>query len=97
MPKYKNEAGQPREKCMVTAYALVKNYGAEQNDVARVMKCSQGTISNWVKEVGFRREIADLSSRLYSASDYINELASELKLVEFNPEYHHEDDSSDES
>ena len=31
MAKYQNSGGQPRDKCMVAAFALVKNYGATQS------------------------------------------------------------------
>lgn len=86
MPKYKNAAGQPREKCMVAAYALVRNYGAGQAAVAAVMKCSQGTISNWVKEISYRTEISGLKNQLDSANDYICELASELNVIEYYPD-----------
>ena len=83
--KYQNKGGQPREKAMIAAYALVKNYGAKQTDVARTMGCSQGTIANWVKEVSYRNEINGLKNELITAQDYINDLASELHLIEYNP------------
>lgn len=86
MTKYRNTAGQPREKCMVAAYVLVNNYGATQQAVASVMKCSQPTIANWVKEVGFRKEIDGLKNGLQQADDYIKELADQLNLtIEHNP------------
>lgn len=86
MPKYQNKAGQPREKCMVAAYALVNNFGATQAAVATVMKCSQGTIANWVKEVGFRKEIRGLKNELTKANDYIADLADQLNLIEYKPD-----------
>lgn len=86
MPKYENKGGQPRDKCMVAAYALVKNFGAKQAAVADVMGCSQGTIANWVKEVGFKKEIAGLNNELNKANDYIEHLADQLNLIEYNPE-----------
>lgn len=93
MPKYVNEGGQPRDKCIIAAYALVKNFGATQAAVAEVMKCSQGTIANWVKEAGFRKEIAGLRNELALANDYIKELANQLNLIEYNPdEYEPEED-----
>lgn len=92
MPKYVNEGGQPREKCMIAAYALVKNFGATQSAVAEVMKCSQGTIANWVKEAGYRKEIAGLRNELAQANDYIEELADQLNLIEYNPDQQEEDE-----
>lgn len=83
MPKYENKGGQPREKCMVAAYALVTQFGAKQSAVAQVMGCKQPTISNWVKEVGFRKEISGLKKDLSKADDYVKHLAKELKLTQF--------------
>lgn len=85
MPKYENKGGQPRDKCMVAAYALLKNFGANQEAVARVMGCSQGTIANWVKEVGFRKQISGLKNELETANDYIKSLADQLNLIEYTP------------
>jgi len=84
-PKYTNKGGQPRDKCMVAAYALVKNYGATQATVAQVMGCSQGTVANWVKEVGFQKEINGLKGELAQAQEYIEDLAGELNLIEYDP------------
>ncbi|MFL1420208.1 helix-turn-helix domain-containing protein [Pseudomonas fildesensis] len=84
-PKYTNAGGQPREKCMVAAYALVKNYGATQATVATVMGCSQATVANWVKEVGFQKEISGLKGELTGARDYIDNLADQLNLIEYDP------------
>jgi predicted transcriptional regulator len=86
MPKYSNKGGQPREKCMVAAYALVNNFGATQAAVAEVMGCSQGTVANWVKEVGYRKEISGLKNELVAANGYIDELANQLQLIEYTPE-----------
>jgi len=85
MAKYENKGGQPREKCMIAAYALVNHYGAKQSAVADVMECSQGTIANWVKEVRYRNKIAGLENELATANDYIKNLADQLKLIEYNP------------
>lgn len=85
MAKYRNINGQPREKCMVAAFALVKNYGATQSAVAEVMKCSQGTVANWVKEVGYRQEISGLRNELAEAENYIGSLADQLNLIEYDP------------
>jgi hypothetical protein len=84
--KYKNKGGQPREKAMVAAFSLVKDFGATQASVANVMACSQGTIANWVKEVSYKKEIYGLQGELNGAREYINELASELNLIEFKRE-----------
>lgn len=86
MPKYQNKGGQPRDKCMVAAYALVNNFGATQAAVANVMGCSQGTVANWVKEVGFRKEISGLKNELAKANDYIADLADQLNLIEYRPD-----------
>jgi transcription initiation factor TFIIIB Brf1 subunit/transcription initiation factor TFIIB len=85
MPKYKNKGGQPREKCMIAAYALTQNYGATQETVAAVLGCSQGTIANWVKEISYKNEISGLKKELESANNYIEHLADELNLIEYNP------------
>jgi len=90
MPKYTNAGGQPRERCMVAAYALVRNFGARQADVARVMGCSQSTVANWVKEAGYRQEIQGLRNDIEAARDYIGELSHELHLIEHNPEDYQE-------
>ncbi len=94
MPKYKNQGGQPREKCMVAAFSLVNNFGATQSDVAKVMKCSQGTIANWVKEVGYRKEISGLKNELEHAESYIQHLANELNLIEYDPNGQDDQDES---
>ena len=95
MPKYTNAGGQPREKCIIAAYALVKNYGAKQADVAKVMGCSQSTIANWVKEAGYKAEIQSLRNDINAASDYIAELSNELRLIEYNPEDYPEPNEDD--
>ena len=71
---------------MVAAYALVTNFGAKQTAVAGVMGCSQATIANWVKEVGYQKEIAGLKNELVQAKDYIDELANDLNVIEYNPD-----------
>lgn len=81
--KYKNKGGQPREKAMVAAFALVKNFGATQANVATVMGCSQGTIANWVKEMSYKKEINGLQNELNLAKEYTQELASKMNLIEF--------------
>ncbi|MCU9947890.1 helix-turn-helix domain-containing protein [Pseudomonas sp. PDM13] len=86
MPKYRNAGGQPRDKCMVAAWALVEHYGASQADVAKVMGCSQPTIANWVKDVRYRKEISGLQNQLAEANDLIESMADELRLVEYNPD-----------
>ncbi|OGB50990.1 MAG: hypothetical protein A2496_08420 [Burkholderiales bacterium RIFOXYC12_FULL_60_6] len=71
---------------MIAAYALVNNFGAKQKSVAEVMGCSQGTIANWVKEVGFQKEISGLKNELIKANDYIEDLAGQLNLIEYRPD-----------
>lgn len=85
MPKYKNKGGQPREKCMVAAYALVNQYGATQEDAGKALGVRQSTVSNWVKEIGFKEEISGLKNELSAAHDYIEDLADQLNLIEYNP------------
>ena len=79
---YKNKAGQPRERAMVAAYSLVTDFGGRQVDVAKVLGCSQATVANWVKEVGFRKTIAGLEHELKDAKGYIEELRTEMKVLE---------------
>ncbi len=75
---YVNRAGQPREKVMIAAYALVTQYGAKQADVAKALGCSQATIANWVKDVGYQKQIKGLEKELESAHEYIEELHHSL-------------------
>lgn len=92
---YKNRAGQPRERAMVAAYALVTKFGAKQKDVATVLGCSQGTVANWVKEVGFQKKITGLQRELNDASEYIEELQHMLPPPEedyIDGDYSEEDD-----
>lgn len=86
MSKYQNKGGQPREKCMIAAYALTKNYGATQEAVAGALGCTQGTIANWVKEISYKNEISGLKKELSAANNYIGKLANELNLIEYNPD-----------
>lgn len=78
---YKNKAGQPRERAMVAAYSLVKDFGGKQADVAKVLGCSQATVANWVKEIGYKKEIAGLEHDLKDAKSYIKELRHEMKAI----------------
>jgi predicted transcriptional regulator len=71
---YKNKGGQPRERSMIAAYALVTKFGSKQKDVAAVLGCSQATIASWVKEIGYQNEIKGLNSELEDANEYIHEL-----------------------
>lgn len=71
---------------MIAAYALVNNFGAKQHDVAVVLGCSQGTVANWIKEVGYQKKISGLRSELSSAHNYIEELADQLNLIEYSPD-----------
>ncbi|WP_244946566.1 helix-turn-helix domain-containing protein [Gallaecimonas pentaromativorans] len=92
---YKNKAGQPRERAMVAAYSLVTKFGAKQKDVATVLGCSQATVANWVKEVGFQKEINGLQRELNDANEYIEELQHMLPPPEedyIDGDYSEEDD-----
>ena len=80
---YKNKAGQSRERAMVAAYSLVTDFGGKQVDVAKVLGCSQATVANWVKEIGYKKEIAGLEYELKDAKGYIKVLRSEIKAVEY--------------
>ena len=75
---YRNKAGQPRERAMVAAYSLVTEFGATQQNVAKVLNCSQATIANWVKEVGFKKQIDGLERELGDAKEYISVLRHEI-------------------
>lgn len=79
---YKNRSGQPRERAMVAAYSLVTQFGAKQKDVAAALGCSQATVANWVKEVGFQKEITGLQRELNDANAYIEELQHMLPAPE---------------
>ena len=75
---YKNKGGQSRERTMVAAYSLVKDFGAKQTDVAKTLGCSQATVANWVKEVGYEAKINGLQQELADAQSYIEELKDEM-------------------
>ena len=77
---YKNKGGQPREKAMVAAFALVTKFGSKQADVAAVLGCSQSTVNSWVKEMSFRSQISSLERELDDATTYIDDLRNELSL-----------------
>lgn len=86
---YRNKKGQPRERAMVAAYVLVKDFGAKQKDVAQVLGCKQPSISSWVKEVGLRKEIDGLQRELDDARGLVEILRSEIdsiNLIDYNPE-----------
>lgn len=87
---YKNKGGQSRERTMIAAYSLVKDFGAKHKDVASALGCTQSTISNWVKDVGYQKEISGLKNEIADAQDYINELHHQLPPPE--PEYIEHDD-----
>lgn len=61
-----------------------------RQELWRNAKCSQGTVANWVKEVGFRKEMAGLRNELGEANEYIESLADQLNLIEYAPQ--HDDD-----
>lgn len=79
---YKNKGGQPRERAMIAAFSLVKEFKGTQADVAKVLGCSQATVANWVKEVDYKKQIAGLEYELKDAKGYIKELRTELKAIE---------------
>lgn len=97
---YKNRNGQPRERAMVAAYSLVKEFGATQSSVAEALGCSQPTITNWVKEVGHKAEVEGLKKDLDDARAYIQELHEQInqQKIEYNveAEYDAEDDEADD-
>jgi len=78
---YKNKAGQPRERAMVAAHTLVTEFGAKQGDVAKTLGCSQGTIANWVKEIGHKKQVIGLEQDLNDASEYISKLRDDMKIA----------------
>jgi hypothetical protein len=73
---YQNIKGASREKAMLAAYVLVNDFGSRQVDVAKLFRntegkpVSQGTIHQWVKEIGFQKTIRDLSNELAEAHSY---------------------------
>jgi len=86
---YKNKKGQPRERAMVAAYSLVTDFGASQQSVADALGCSQPTVANWVKEVGYEAEIQGLKNQLVDAKGLIEDLREDMTASEFDG---HEDD-----
>ena len=75
---YKNKGGQSREKTMIAAYSLVRDFGANQQAVANTLNCSQSTIANWVKEGDQQVKLQGLERELAEAKDYIQELHAEI-------------------
>ncbi len=87
---YKNKNGQPRERAMVAAYSLVTEFGASQDSVGAALGCSQGTVSNWVKEVGHEAKVRNLEAQLQDAQIMIQELKEDVMLLE------HQEDTDDD-
>ncbi len=52
------------DKHKLMAYLLFREFGYKQDDIAVLMKVSQSTIANAVKEVRFRMKITDLEKQL---------------------------------
>ena len=71
---------------MVAAYSLAKEFGAKQADIAKALGCSQGTVANWVKEVGLRKQVHDLKVELHDAKAYVRQLRQEIGgYIEHDP------------
>ena len=81
---YKNINGQPRERCMIAAYSLAEDFGAKQADIARVMDCSQSTVSSWIKEARYKRSISELTAEIEDAHEYVQQLTYDLNLKDVN-------------
>jgi len=90
---YKNKGGQSREKTMVAAYSLVREFGAKQQDVANTLNCSQSTIANWVKEGDQQVKLQGLKHELTEAKDYIQELLNNNNLLAHNQDKEDSDDN----
>lgn len=75
---YKNKNGQPRERCMIAAYSLSRDFGASQAKIADVMECSQSTVSAWIKEAEHQKSMSMLTAELADAREYVEDLATEL-------------------
>ena len=75
---YKSKNGMPRQKIKALAYVMTREFGGLQADAAIFFGVSPGTISNWVKEYDFLRQIGDLEQELrdarYELSNYKNRL-----------------------
>ena len=52
---------------MAVAYLLNEELHYNQSDIARLMKVSQGTISNMIREFKYQRQIHDLEKELDEA------------------------------
>lgn len=81
---YKNSNGQPRERCMIAAYSLAEDFGAKQSDIAKVMNCSQSTVSSWIKEARYKRSISELTAEIEDANEYVQQLTYDLHLTDVN-------------
>lgn len=63
-----------RNKAKALAYVLWNEFGAQQNNIARVLNVSEPTISLWLKEMRLRAEIHQLGSELQEARAYAQAL-----------------------
>ena len=82
---YKNPNGATRKQAMLAAYSLKENFGANQGDIAKVLGCSGATVSSWIKDVRYQKQIHDLSNELASVQQYVENLQEEIRTIE-----HHE-------
>lgn len=61
---YKSKNGMPSYKIKALAYVMTKEFGGKQTDAAEFFGVSNGTISNWVKETGYKVQIGQLEREL---------------------------------
>lgn len=69
------------ERHKLMAYVLNKEFGYSMTDIAKLMKVSQGTISNAIKDITYKKTIMDLTNELEKAKQEAYRLGYEEPLV----------------
>lgn len=54
----------PKEKAKMLAFLLWSEFNAKQVNIAKVLNVSEATISLWLKEMRFRKQIHQLTQEL---------------------------------
>ncbi|WP_240416480.1 hypothetical protein [Paenibacillus periandrae] len=68
----------------VSAYVLNKELGYTQSAIATLMKVTQSSISNAVKEVSYEKKINDLTKELEAARTELRKQLPSPKIIELD-------------
>lgn len=71
---------QPKESAKIAAYVLHHEFGASQKAIAKVFTSSQSTISQWIKEAEYKKQIGALENDLAEARKMVEDLSKKLRL-----------------